>query len=177
MQSPTLLCSQIDSFISLVYPEKIQLRMEHPCVDGGARAYIENTQSPLPSYMTPEVSSDRIYRRNPTYTEQEKERLKKALLTGGMTASLCWYRAGLEEATTEDDAQISPEATQVKQRLLFVAFTDDILALPVIGNSTHAQYAKGPVTRKEIGRDHWGAESHAEELNAILLEWIQGLVS
>jgi hypothetical protein len=73
--------------------------------------------------------------------------------------------------------EISPEATQVKQPLLFVAFTGDILALPIIADSIHAQYVKGPVTRKEVGGDHWGAESHAEELNGILLEWIQGLDS
>ncbi|KAJ7321028.1 alpha/beta-hydrolase [Mycena albidolilacea] len=160
--APAIIEEHIDSFISLVYPEKVQLWKDHLCVDGGARAYIENnTQSPLPSYMTPE----------------EKEHLKKALLAGGMTAPLCWYRAALEEVTIEDDAQISPEATQVKQPLLFVAFTGDILALPIIGDSIHAQYVKGPVTRKEIGGDHWGAESHAEELNGILLEWIQGLDS
>ncbi|KAJ7110408.1 hypothetical protein C8R44DRAFT_985685 [Mycena epipterygia] len=84
------LCSQIDSFLSLVYPAKIELWREHLCVDGRARAYIENNIiSPLPWYMTPE----------------EKEHLKKALLAGGLTAPLCWYRASLEEITAEDDAR------------------------------------------------------------------------
>ncbi|KAJ7914107.1 alpha/beta-hydrolase [Mycena leptocephala] len=160
--APAIIEEHIDSFISLVYPEKIQLWMEHLCVDGGARAYIENnTLSPLPSYMTPE----------------EKEHLKKALLTGGMTAPLCWYRAALEEVTAEDDGQISPAAAEVKQPLLFVTFTGDILVLPMMVDSIHAHYAKGPLTRKEIGGDHWGVESHAEELNGILLEWIRGLDS
>jgi len=158
--APAIIEEHIDSFISLVYPEKVELWREHLCVDGGARAYIENNiQSPLPWYMTPE----------------EKEHLKKALLTGGMTAPLCWYRAALGEAIAEDDAQISPEAVEVKQPVLFVAFTGDILVLPIMVDTIHAQYAKGAVTRKEIGGDHWGVESHAEELNDILLEWIHGL--
>ncbi|KAJ7438909.1 alpha/beta-hydrolase [Mycena galericulata] len=160
--APEIIEEHIDSFISLVYPENVQLWKDHLCVDGGARKWIEsNSLSPLPSYITPE----------------EKTYLKKAFLTGGMTAPLCWYRAGVEGATAEDDAQISPEAAQVKQPILFVVFTGDILALPIIGDSILAQYAKGPVTRKEIDGAHYGAESHAEELNPILLEWIQGLGS
>jgi hypothetical protein len=48
-----------------------------------------------------------MYREIRTHTTQEKEHLKKALLTGGMTAPLCWYRAALEEVTAEDDGRAS----------------------------------------------------------------------
>ncbi|KAJ7346438.1 hypothetical protein DFH08DRAFT_961857 [Mycena albidolilacea] len=71
--------------------------------------------------------------------------------------------------------EISPEAAEVKQPLLFVAFTGDCLSLPIFGDTTHAKYAKGKLTRKEIGAGHWGTESHAEELNEILHEWLRGL--
>jgi len=160
--SAALIEKNIDSFISLVWPETIQLWKDHLCVDGGARAWIENNkQSPLPWYLTPE---DKMY-------------LKNAFLTHGISAPLCWYKAMLEETTHEDDAKISPEAAKVKQPLLYVAFTVDCVSLPASADAIHAQYAKGPVTRKEIGGDHWGVESHADELNEILLEWLRGLDS
>jgi pimeloyl-ACP methyl ester carboxylesterase len=71
--------------------------------------------------------------------------------------------------------EIPPEAAEIKQPLLFVAFTGDCVGLPIMGDTVHAKYAKGPVTRKEIDGDHWGAESHAGEINEILLEWLRGL--
>jgi hypothetical protein len=73
--------------------------------------------------------------------------------------------------------EISPEAAEVKQPLLFVAFTSDCIWLPIMGDTVHAKYVKGEVTRKEITGDHWGVESHAEELSVILLEWLRGLDS
>ncbi|KAJ7913192.1 alpha/beta-hydrolase [Mycena leptocephala] len=158
--APAIIEKHIDSFISLLYPETIQLWKDNLCVDGGARAWIENNkQSPLPWYMTPE----------------EKDHLRKSWLRNGISAPLCWYRAMIDQATYEDDAKISPEAAEIKQPLLFVAFTGDCVSLPIMGDTVHAKYAKGPATRKEIGGDHWGAESHAEEINKILLEWLRGL--
>jgi pimeloyl-ACP methyl ester carboxylesterase len=71
--------------------------------------------------------------------------------------------------------EIPPEAAEIKQPLLFVAFTGDCVGLPIMGDTVHAKYAKGPVMRKEIDGDHWGAESHAGEINEILLEWLRGL--
>ncbi|KAJ6583497.1 alpha/beta-hydrolase [Mycena vulgaris] len=160
--APAVIEKNLDSFISLLYPEKIQLWKDHLCVDGGARAWIESgTLSPLPWYMT----------------QEEKEHLKTALRKGGISAPLCWYRAMVETITSEDDAKISSEAAEVKQPLLFVAFTSDCIWLPIMGDTLHAKYVKGPVTQKEIGGDHWGVESHAEELSAILLEWLRGLDS
>ncbi|KAJ7642024.1 alpha/beta-hydrolase [Roridomyces roridus] len=155
-----ILESHIDSFISLMYPEDMQMWKENLCVDGGARKWLEaDTIGPLPAYFTPE----------------DKEHLKNSLLTEGMTAPLCWYRAATEDLIADDDAQISDSAAQVHQPLLYVAFTGDILALPMIADAYHSRYAKGTVTRKEIPAGHWGPESHAEELNVILFEWIGGL--
>lgn len=61
------------------------------------------------------------------------------------------------------------------QPLLFVAFKKDYIALPIFGDTTHGQYAKGTVTRKEVDGDHWAVVSHAHELNEMLLEWMKGL--
>ncbi|KAJ7703331.1 hypothetical protein B0H17DRAFT_1127579 [Mycena rosella] len=72
-------------------PEKPEIWKDHMCVDGGARAWIEgNRMNSLPSYtgMTPEV------------VEHER----KALLKGGLTAPLCWYKIMLDDAKDADDA-------------------------------------------------------------------------
>ncbi|KAJ7845852.1 alpha/beta-hydrolase [Mycena olivaceomarginata] len=130
--APTVIEKNLDSFISLLYPEKIQLWKDHLC------------------YMT----------------QEESEHLKTALRKGGISAPLCWYRAMAETTTSEDDATTS------LRRL-----TSDCIWLPIMGDTVHAKYVKGEVTRKEITGDHWGVESHAEELSVILLEWLRGLDS
>ncbi|KAJ7722821.1 alpha/beta-hydrolase [Mycena metata] len=148
----------IDSFISLMFPESPQLWKDYFCVEGGARAWIEGDKTAgLPSYMTLE----------------DKEILKKSLLTGGLSGPLCWYKVFSLKANSDDDASIS--AGEFTQPLLFIAFTKDNVALPVFGDSAHKKYAKGPVTRKEINGDHWAVESHTSEINDILLQWVEGL--
>ncbi|KAJ6506192.1 alpha/beta-hydrolase [Mycena vitilis] len=134
---------------------------EHLCVDGGARAWIESGKTTeLPAHMTPE----------------DKKRLADSLLAGGLAAPLCWYRQQLEKAVSDEAEKISSEAAEVKQPLLFIAFNGDVVTLPAVGDETHKRYATGTVTRKEISGDHWGLQSHAEEVNAFLAEWLEGLV-
>ncbi|KAJ7179748.1 alpha/beta-hydrolase [Mycena filopes] len=155
-----LIEEHIDSFISLFYPESPQIWKDHLCVDGGARAWLEGDKTTaLPAYMTP----------------QNKEAIKKSLLTGGLTGPLCWYKVLVEQINTEDNASISPAASDVSQPLLFIAFAADPVAMPVFGDSAHKLSAKGPVTRKEVGGDHWAIESHGDEINEILLQWVEGL--
>ncbi|KAF8211157.1 alpha/beta-hydrolase [Mycena galopus ATCC 62051] len=155
-----LIEKNIDSFISLIYPETPDSWMKSMCVDGGARAWIEgNTIQPLPSYMTPE----------------NKESLRKALLSGGLSGPLCWYKAQIEQGNTEEDAKLPPAARDIAQPLLYFACNKDLVSLPIFGDSQHAKYVKGPVTRKEIDGDHWGIISHAAEVNEKLLEWIESL--
>ncbi|KAJ7179723.1 Alpha/Beta hydrolase protein [Mycena filopes] len=155
-----LIEEHIDSFISLFYPESPQIWKDHLCVDGGARAWLEGDKTTaLPAYMTP----------------QNKEAIKKSLLTGGLTGLLCWYKVLVEQINTEDNASISPASSDVSQPLLFIAFAADPVAMPVFGDSAHKLSAKGPVTRKEVGGDHWAIASHGEEINEILLQWVEGL--
>ncbi|KAK7013827.1 Esterase/Lipase [Favolaschia claudopus] len=152
----------IDSFISLVYPTTTSLWMDTLCVEGGARLFVESGKiTELPAYITPE----------------DKEHFKHAFLSTGMSARLCWYRAMAEQVLAKDDAKIlSTPAAYIHQPLLFVACTADPLSVPSAGDSVHAKYAKGPVTRRElVGAGHWGAEEQAGEFNAILLEWLEGL--
>ncbi|KAJ7673692.1 alpha/beta-hydrolase, partial [Mycena polygramma] len=156
-----LIETNIDSFISLLYPATPNLWKENVCVEGGARAWIESGKTAsLPAHMTSE----------------DTELLKNSLLSGGLAAPLCWYRQFQEKASSDDEAKISAAAAgEIKQPLLFVAFKDDPLGVPARVDANHAKYAKGPVTRREIEGDHWALQSHATELNTILLEWLEGL--
>ncbi|KAJ7177611.1 alpha/beta-hydrolase [Mycena filopes] len=150
----------MDSFISLIFPESPQLWKDHLCVDGGTRAWIEGEKTAgLPPYMTIE----------------DKETIKKSLLSGGLAGPLCWYKIQVEKISGEDNANISPAAADVLQPLLFIAFTKDNVALPAFGDRSHNTYAKGPVTRKEVDGDHWAVESHPAEISNILLQWVEAL--
>ncbi|KAJ7474255.1 alpha/beta-hydrolase [Mycena latifolia] len=149
----------IDSFLALLYPETPEIWKNNMCVDGGARAWVENNRmSPIPSYMTPEL------------VDHERT----ALLKGGLSGPLCWYKVVFEDATSEG-AALPQAAHDVTQPLLFVACTRDVVCLPVFGDTNHAKYAKGGVTRRELDGDHWVVESHPAELSVILNEWIKGL--
>ncbi|KAJ7249071.1 Alpha/Beta hydrolase protein, partial [Mycena haematopus] len=160
--APTIIEKNIDSFLSLLYPETPELWKTNMSVDGGARAWIEgNTITPLPSYVTPE----------------DKETLRASLLSGGLSAPLCWYKHQIEPANIEEDAKLPPAARDISQPLLFIPCNKDYVALPIFGDTNHAKYAKGPVTRKAIDADHWGPMSHAAEVNEILLEWLGTLSS
>ncbi|KAJ7663041.1 hypothetical protein B0H17DRAFT_1257458 [Mycena rosella] len=108
---------------------------DHMCTPGGAKAWIEpNKTEPVP----------------------DKEYYRTALLSGGMTAPLCWYKVLVEKCNHEDDARRDP------------------IGLPIFGDMTHnnKEFVKGTVTRKE---DHWAVVSHAAELNGMLQQWIEGL--
>ncbi|KAJ7021645.1 alpha/beta-hydrolase [Mycena alexandri] len=156
----TLIEKHIDSFIGLFFPESPHSWTDHLCVDGGTQAWLEgNKTAGLPSYMT----------------EEDKQLLKDSLLNGGLSGPLCWFRLQIDEANAEDDATISSTAREVVQPLLFIPFTEDLIAPPVFGDTAMDRFAKGPVTREEVGGDHWAVQSHALEVNDTILRWIQGL--
>ncbi|KAJ7660227.1 hypothetical protein DFH06DRAFT_1401625 [Mycena polygramma] len=144
----------------LVAYDESPLWKDHLCVDGGARGYIDSGKTAgLPVFMTPE----------------DKKLIKDSLLNGGLSGPLCWYKQMLDKTSCEDEAKITQ--TDIAQPLLYVAFTADIVGVPAIGDTNHAKYAKGTVTRREVAADHWGVSSHADEINAMLLEWLEGLES
>ncbi|KAF8212752.1 alpha/beta-hydrolase [Mycena galopus ATCC 62051] len=158
--APAIIEKHIDSFISLMYPEELDLWKDPMCVDGSARAWVESNKiTGLPAYIS----------------QENNVHLRQVLIDDGISARLCWYKATTERAIAEDNAKVSPKAAEIHQPLLFIAFAEDCLTLPIMGDTAHAKYAKGKVTRKEISAGHWGVESNAEELNGILLDWFRGL--
>ncbi|KAJ6493062.1 alpha/beta-hydrolase [Mycena sanguinolenta] len=160
--APAIIEKNIDSFVSLVYPETPELWKTNMCVDGGARAWLEgNKITALPPYATPE----------------DQEKLRTSLLNGGLSAPLCWYKAQVEQANIDEDAKLPAAVRDFVQPLLFIASTKDCISLPIFGDNIHGTYAKGPVTRKEIDADHWAPMSHAPEVNGMLLEWFGSLES
>ncbi|KAJ7663048.1 alpha/beta-hydrolase [Mycena rosella] len=155
-EAPAFIEKNFDSFLSLLFPQLPETWKNHMCTPGGAKAWIEsNNTEPAP----------------------DKEYYRTALLSGGMTAPLCWYKVLVEKCNHEDDAKISPEARILHKPILFVAFKEDPIGLPIFGDMTHnnKELVKGTVTRKEVDGDHWAVVSHAAELNGMLQQWIQGL--
>ncbi|KAJ7716229.1 alpha/beta-hydrolase [Mycena maculata] len=151
----------IDSFLDLVYPVTPEVWMESMCVDGGARAWIEqDKRTSLAWYITPE----------------DRDRQKQELMAGGLSAPLCWYKTLVQDANKKDDANVPPENYVVKQPLLYVACARDCIARPDLGDARHENCVnKDTLTRKVVDADHWVVESHPDSINAILLEWMGAL--
>lgn len=72
--------------------------------------------------------------------------------------------------------EVPSESYNLNHPVLFVAFTEDVIAIPAFGDGTHTQYVKGPYTRRELAGDHWAVATKADEVNMMLLEWTEGLV-
>ncbi|KAF8990696.1 alpha/beta-hydrolase [Hymenopellis radicata] len=158
--APKLVEKNFDSFFSLLYPNSPETWKEHMCSAGGAKAWVENNKTtPLPSYLTSE----------------DKEYYRQTLLGGGMTAPFCWYKVLIAKCNAADDERVPRANVNLTKPTLYVPFTKDDVALPLFGDGTHSQYVKGTYTRKELDGDHWAVMSQAQELNEILVEWINGL--
>ncbi|KAF7320763.1 Esterase/Lipase [Mycena chlorophos] len=109
----------------------------------------------------------------------DKEYYRKTLLEGGLEAPLAWYKAATSEASLEDDAKISESAALITNPHLFIGFSKDPVCRPEFGASSHAPYVRPPsnLTNKVVEGDHWALLSHAEEVNGILLEWVEGVIA
>ncbi|KAJ7630250.1 alpha/beta-hydrolase [Roridomyces roridus] len=150
---------RIDSFINLLYPEKPELwRDTNMCVDGGAREWIvKNRRTALPAWMTPE----------------DFEYHRKQLKEGGLSAPLCWYKMLQTKETAEDDAKVLD--TKLTNPMLYIPFLCDCICRRESAAATYNDPSKvtGKVTVKELPEaDHWGVESHGEEINGWILEWL-----
>ncbi|KAK7028516.1 epoxide hydrolase [Favolaschia claudopus] len=150
----------IDSFINLLYPETPEVWKSHLSVDGATRAWIaSNRITPLPSYVS----------------EEDKDRLRKSLLSGGLGGPLCWYKQQIDESNLAEADKLPASARDIHHPVLYIAFTKDFVALPIVMDKTHEKYIKGPLTRKEVAGDHWALMSHPKEVNEISKEWLEGL--
>ncbi|KAJ7575688.1 hypothetical protein C8J56DRAFT_900660 [Mycena floridula] len=149
---------------------------DHICVDGGAQRWIESkNQTPLASHITPEVC--RVFRfvgsKFDYFCLAGQGALPEITCCGRFDCLI--VRVLVEKYNTDDDAQIPSTAYNLNKPVLFVAFTKDDIGLPLFGDATLGQYAKGPMTRAEVAGDHWAVVSHAPEINDILVRWIKAL--
>ncbi|KAF8210825.1 alpha/beta-hydrolase [Mycena galopus ATCC 62051] len=174
--APALMEKNFDSFFSLLFPvpetpdQRENIWKENMCVPGKAEAWINaNRTTALPPHISPEAHSIGFF---------DKEYYRNTLLSGGLTAPLCWYKVLVEECNQEDDAKVPKRLYNLNKPVLFVAFNKDPIGLPIFGKATHAEYVVEPdknLTNKEVNGDHWAVMSHATELNKILLKWMEDL--
>nr|GAT59124.1 predicted protein [Mycena chlorophos] len=163
-----LMEKNFDSFFSLLFPlpksetQPEDLWLDYMCVEGKTKEWIEaNRTTELVSYLSTE----------------DKEYVKKSLLDGGLQGPLAWYTVLHSGDGAADDAQISNEAAIITKPFLFIAFNDDPICRPAVGNATHAAYVQpqSNLTTRAVDGDHWALISNAEEVNKALLGWIEGL--
>ncbi|KAJ7060099.1 alpha/beta-hydrolase [Mycena amicta] len=158
-----LMEKNFDSFFSLMFPVSHgDIWKENMCVPGKATEWIEgNRTTELPPYMTP----------------KDKEYYRKVLVGGGLRAPLCRYNLRGTDAQAQDNAKIPQTAYTLNKPVLFIAFTKDPIGLPMFGLATHAEFVKPEthLTNKAVEGDHWAVMSQAEELNRMLLEWVEVL--
>ncbi|KAA1470792.1 alpha/beta-hydrolase [Dentipellis sp. KUC8613] len=158
----------MDSFLSLVFPNSPELWLEHFCPSGAAKAWIEgNKTCPLPAYVSAE----------------EREYYKSILLEGGMAAPLGYYRAmvlGLNaeaEKAIPQSAYTLPRATPI----FFGACTKDYICVPALGADAFAQHTsaegkqRGQVTVHEFDAGHWVLLECAGEVSEALEAWLEGV--
>ncbi|TFY77300.1 hypothetical protein EWM64_g6712 [Hericium alpestre] len=150
----------MDSFISLLFPNPPELWDENMCTFGGTKAWIEsNRQSPLPAYVTPAI----------------KEHYKTDLLKGGIAGPLQYYTVNTAGYNAADDAKIPESAYKFSQPAFFASTANDRICLPAAQIAGLKAYGTGPLTHREFDSDHWIMLSHSEKLNAELEAWIEGL--
>ncbi|KAJ7636276.1 alpha/beta-hydrolase [Roridomyces roridus] len=149
-----------ESLINMCHPEKPELWMESFCATDGARNWIlENTRTDLPPYMS----------------QEDFEYKVQLLREGGIAAPFCWYKVLVTAESAEDDEKVlNVKATQP---ILFIGFNKDVVARPEFARAVHQDTEKvvGKVTDREVAADHWGMESHPQEVNNYILEWLNEL--
>ncbi|KAF7304587.1 hypothetical protein HMN09_00861800 [Mycena chlorophos] len=155
-----------DSFFSLLFPlpksetQPEDLWLDYMCVEGKTKEWIEANRT---TELVPYSSST------------DKEYVKKSLLDGGLQGPLAWYTVLHSGDGAADDARCIAAATITKP-FLFIAFNDDPICRPEVGNATHAAYVQpqSNLTTRAVDGDHWALISNAEEVNKALFGWIEG---
>jgi soluble epoxide hydrolase / lipid-phosphate phosphatase len=144
---------------------------------GGLKKWLEEDRcSPLPSYLT----------------QEDKERLSKALLRNGMRSPLLWYNVATSGLGAEDAKSTHLLYPRLTEHQLMppsaVPESNYFITKPVFYGGAEQDYvcvAAREVSNLEkfcpnrtvrlYGGDHWIIWSHAQEINNDLAEWLKQL--
>ncbi|KII93216.1 hypothetical protein PLICRDRAFT_35398 [Plicaturopsis crispa FD-325 SS-3] len=151
-----------ERFQSIIYPEDPEEWKLSLNPSGATKEWLLTDKKPsltIASYIPPEEAAQH----------------RAVLLKGGFASPVCWYKVLVAGINGEDDKNIPLENYSPKAPVFFGASTKDQICLAAVGKASIAMKCKGVNTIKEYDADHWLILSHAEQLSADLLGWIEGL--
>ncbi|EIN11755.1 alpha/beta-hydrolase [Punctularia strigosozonata HHB-11173 SS5] len=153
----------IDSFLELLYPEDPALWKTHVANTGKLREWVE---------------SDSHTQRASYLTDEDYQHMRSTLLSGGMKAPLLWYTNHVRNLSRDADLAIPLDKWKIAKPVFFGAALKDYVCLAPVGKAGMRQAATREelVTVIDFDTSHWIQLEAPEELNARLLEWIDGVV-
>ncbi|KAI0794219.1 alpha/beta-hydrolase [Fomes fomentarius] len=154
------LCEEnLDSFLSLLYPESPDLLYEWLSPSGKLAQWLkEKRTSPRPQWLT----------------EEEYNSAKAQLSSGGLRAPLCYYRVVVGDYSAPESEEIVKVARKFDCPALFVTGTRDGVCDATVykaGMAKSVPHAK----IVELDTGHWIMLEATERVNAELEEWVKGL--
>lgn len=91
-----------------------------------------------------------------------------------MRGPLNWYR--VRKINFDDEVKLleakGPQVGKLDLPVLYVGATHDVALPPIMSMGMDAVVAEGKFTRKEVKATHWALWQAADEVNAIVTEWI-----
>ncbi|KAI0644060.1 alpha/beta-hydrolase [Trametes meyenii] len=148
-----------DSFLQLLYPNDPDAWLDHMVLPGTTSKCIDSDlKLGHPSYMT----------------DEEYAVLRKELVTHGLQSSLNWYHAQVQDVDLEDNLQIPEERWTVRPPSLQIIAVKDCICTPQRARTTMEKWGT-VVEYREVPAGHWPHLECAEEVNAALVSWLQGL--
>ncbi|KAH8113756.1 alpha/beta-hydrolase [Phellopilus nigrolimitatus] len=148
-----------DSFISVFFAKDHLVMRDNFCVEGALEEW-------LVSDRTTETIS---------YISDETRATGKAiLLKGGFSASLCWYKAFVQNHTPKDDAEIQKDKYLINKLVFFGAALKDPTS-PAEQSKAATKTFVRKLTLAESDTDHWILFAARDKVNAELEKWTQSL--
>ncbi|KAI0666632.1 alpha/beta-hydrolase [Trametes maxima] len=149
----------IDSFLHLVYPVSHTIWSDHLTPVGKAKVFVGENRTPgRPAWLT----------------QQEYDHNRTSLLKGGLKSYLNYYKSAVRSLNLEDDKKIPEEEWTIRKPALFVGAKYDAVGPSSLGKLPMQKYVPhAKIVELDVG--HWVQLEGADQLNAELESWIEGL--
>ncbi|KAI2012956.1 hypothetical protein LOZ39_001036 [Ophidiomyces ophidiicola] len=108
--------------------------------------------------------------KSPLFTPEELEFFVNEYMRHGITPPLGWYRT--RRQNYEDELSLVGKG--ISQPTLFIAANQDPVLKPILSRGMERSIPK--LTRRAVDTEHFAMEQKPNEVNAILREWLQGVV-
>ncbi|KAF9264000.1 alpha/beta-hydrolase [Marasmius fiardii PR-910] len=160
LDAPKVSVDNFDTFFTILWPDKPETWKTDFCPLGALRSALEGKKAlPAPSWMS----------------EEDKRLIYEPLLKNGLEAPMCYYKAHVKGFAAEDDqrkAEISQPVFHLDALDDFVGSEETFTTAIGATKSPVQMYCKN-ATVKRVKVDHWVMLHIPNELNDMLLEWLE----